>query len=324
MAFTLIRINHVHPDPVDGVEMSDRYRAALDITQFLDERGLNAVQLDEHHVSSTGWSPTPMMTAGMILARTENVLCMIGALLLPLHDPLRVAEDLAVLDLVGKGRIIVTVGLGYRPLEYTAMGKEWSERGAILDESLDVMLKAWTGEPFERNGEMVQVLPRPFTQPHPNIMIGGSAKASARRAVRLGLPFSMGGNKQEVKAYYEELCAEAGVAPVVICPEEAPQTVIVDDPDQAWAEHGHHLLLEAQTYHGWQQPHQKSVVHSHATTVEELRAEGIYRFLTPDQAVALGREQGSVALHPLCGGMPIDVAWRCAELAAESVLKADA
>ena len=186
MAFTLIRINHVHPDPTDGAEMSDRYRAALDIAEFLDERGLNAVQLDEHHVSSTGWSPTPMMTAGMILARTDNVLCMIGALLLPLHDPIRVAEDLAVLDLVSKGRIVVTVGLGYRPVEYTAMGKAWDERGRILDESLDVLLKAWTGDPFEHRGEMVQVLPKPFSQPHPNIMIGGSAKASARRAVRLG------------------------------------------------------------------------------------------------------------------------------------------
>ena len=109
MAYTVFRLNHVHPDPSDGSEMSDRYRAALDMVEFLDQRGLNAVQFDEHHVSSTGWSPTPMMSAGMVLARTENVLCMIGALLLPLHDPIRVAEDLAVLDLVGKGRIVVTM-----------------------------------------------------------------------------------------------------------------------------------------------------------------------------------------------------------------------
>ena len=135
MAYTVFRLNHVHPDPSDGSEMSDRYRAALDMVEFLDQRGLNAVQFDEHHVSSTGWSPTPMMSAGMVLARTENVLCMIGALLLPLHDPIRVAEDLAVLDLVGKGRIVVTMGLGYRPLEYTAMDKEWSRRGKIMDES---------------------------------------------------------------------------------------------------------------------------------------------------------------------------------------------
>ena len=213
MAYTVFRLNHVHPDPSDGSEMSDRYRAALDMIEFLDQRGLNAVQFDEHHVSSTGWSPTPMLNAGMVLARTENVLCMIGALLLPLHDPIRVAEDLAVLDLVSKGRIVVTMGLGYRPVEYTAMAKEWTRRGKIMDESLDVLLQAWTGEPFEHHGETVQVLPKPYTSPHPQIMIGGSAKASARRAARLGLPLYMNGNPPGIKELYEELCAENGTIP---------------------------------------------------------------------------------------------------------------
>ena len=245
MAYTVFRLNHVHPDPSDGSEMSGRYRAALDMIEFLDQRGLNAVQFDEHHVSNTGWSPTPMMSAGMVLARTENVLCMIGALLLPLHDPIRVAEDLAVLDLVGKGRIVVTMGLGYRPLEYTAMDKEWSRRGKIMDESLDVLMKAWTGEPFEHHGETVQVLPKPFTSPHPQIMIGGSAKASARRAARLGLPLYMNGNPPGIKELYEELCAENGTVPFCIAPEEAPQLFITEDPDRAWAELGEHFMLEA-------------------------------------------------------------------------------
>lgn len=322
MAFTLVRINHVHADPTDGTVMSDRYRAALEMTEYLDDKGLHAVQLDEHHVSSVGWSPTPMMTAGMILARTKSVMCMIGALLLPLHDPIRVAEDLAVLDLVSRGRIVVTVGIGYRELEYAAMGKDWDRRGELLDEALDVLLKAWTGEPFEHRGVTVQVLPKPFTQPHPQLMIGGSAPASARRAVRLGLPFSMGGNKPEVKEYYEQLCAQQGVPAAVLCPEEAPQIVIVDDPDQAWADWGEHFLFEARTYHGWQQPYQRSVVHSEAETAEELRAEGIYRFLTPAEAIDHGRAAGSLALHPLCGGMPLEAAQRCAELFAEQVAPA--
>lgn len=322
MAFTLARINHVHPDPSDGTVMSDRYRAALEMVEYLDDKGLHAVQLDEHHVSAVGWSPTPMMTAGMILARTDNVMCMIGALLLPLHDPIRVAEDLAVLDLVSRGRIVVTVGIGYRELEYAAMGKDWDRRGELLDEALDVLLKAWTGEPFEHRGETVQVLPKPFTDPHPQLMIGGSAPASARRAVRLGLPFSMGGNKPEVKEYYERLCSEQGVPAVVLCPEEAPQIVIVDDPDQAWADWGEHFLFEAHTYHSWQQPYQRSVVHSEADNTDELRTEGIYRFLTPAEAIDYGRASGSLALHPLCGGMPIEAAQRCAELFATEVAPA--
>ncbi len=323
MAVSLIRLNHVHPDPTDGAEMSDRYRAALEMIDFLDERGLNAVQLDEHHITDTGWSPTPMMNAGMILARTEKVICMIGALLLPLHDPIRVAEDLAVLDLVSRGRISATVGLGYRPIAYAAMGKDWERRGEILDESLELMIKAWTGKPFEHNGEMIQVLPKSFTRPHPQIRIGGSAKVSARRAVRFGFPFMMGGNKPEVKAYYEQLCAESGITPMVICPEEAPQIHVVDDPDRAWAELGEHFLLEARTYHQWQQPYHRAIVDSRATTVGELRKEGIYRFLTPEEAADLARVKGSITIHPLVGGMPIDEAWSSVELFADGVLLAD-
>jgi len=323
VAFTILRINHVHPDPSNGAEMSERYRAALDMVAFLDDKGLNMVQLDEHHVSETGWSPTPLLTAGMVLARTENVAVTIGALLLPLHDPIRVAEDLAVLDLVGQGRISVTMGLGYRPVEYAAMGKEWTRRGKILDESLDTIFAAWTGEPFEHNGETIQVLPKPLTEPHPAVMIGGSAKASARRAARLGLPLFMNGNPPGIQELYEAECEKHGVTPFCVAPEDTPMIMVVDDPEQAWADWGHHFMLEASTYAGWQPEGQESPVHSHATDdVASLREEGIYRFLTPEEAIARGREAGALAIHPLCGGMPLDAAWRSVELMATEVIPA--
>ena len=323
MAISIMRVNHVHPDPTDPTEMSDRYRGAVEMAAYLDERGLGMVQLDEHHVSSVGWSPTPMLTAGMILARTERVSVTIGALLLPLHDPIRVAEDLAVLDLVGRGRISVTVGLGYRPIEYEAMNREWTRRGKLLDECLDTLLAAWTGEPFEHNGVTVQVLPRPYTRPHPMIMVGGSAKASARRAARYGMPLFMNGNPPGIQELYEEECARLGVTPFCIAPEDTPQVHVVDDPDKAWAELGEHFMLEAVTYADWQPEGQHSPVHSNAMTVSDLREEGIYRFLTPDEAVALAHEKGSIAIHPLCGGMPLDAAWQGVELFADAVLAAE-
>lgn len=322
VAYTIIRINHVHPDPTDADEMSDRYRGALDMCAYLDDKGITAVQLDEHHVNDFGWSPTPMLTAGMILARTRHVTVQIGALLLPLHDPIRVAEDLAVLDLVSRGRIAVTMGLGYRPLEYVAMGKEWKRRGKILDESLETLIAAWTGEPFEHNGATIRVLPRPFTRPHPPVMVGGSAPASARRAARFGMPLFMNGNPPGIKELYEEECERLGVAPFCVAPEDSPQIHVVEDPDRAWAELGEHFMVEAATYAAWQPEGQNSPVHSHATTVEELRAEGIYRFLTPDEAVALATEAGSAVIHPLVGGMPLDEAWASVELFADRVLPA--
>ncbi len=113
----------------------------------------------------------------------------VAALLVPLHDPIRLAEDIAVLDLLSNGRISIVAGLGYRPVEYAMFEREWKRRGKRMDECLEVMVKAWTGEPFEYDGETVQVTPRPLQQPHPMVMIGGSGPAAAKRAARFGFGF---------------------------------------------------------------------------------------------------------------------------------------
>ena len=322
MAYTLVRLNFVHPDPTDPEGMSDRYRAGIEIARYVDKAGFDGISLEEHHSSSMAWSPTPLLNAGMILASTEKVTCTISALLLPLHDPVRVAEDLAVLDLVSKGRIMVCTGLGYRPVEYAATGKEWSRRGRILDECLDVLLKAWTGDPFEHNGEMVQVTPRPYTRPHPMIFVGGSAPASARRAARFGLPLQLPGQFPEIEALYYQECERLGTQGFAIAPDHVAMVHVAEDPDKAWAELGEHFMLEAMTYKNWQPPGQTSAVCSKASTVEELRAEGIYRVLTPGEAADWARNSGSLALHPLVGGMPVDEAWSSVELAVDKVLPA--
>ena len=83
-----------------------------------DRNGFMAVSLEEHHGVDDGWSPAPLTTAGLILGRTKNMRVMVQALLVPLNDPLRVAEQVAVLDLASGGRINVVAGLGYRPEEY--------------------------------------------------------------------------------------------------------------------------------------------------------------------------------------------------------------
>ena len=123
--------------------------------------GFDMLTLSEHHASPDGYLPSPLVLGGAMAARTKQIALWISALLLPLHDPIRLAEDLAVLDLISGGRVSLVTGLGYRPIEYAMFGKEWTRRGKLLDENLDVMIKAWTGEPFEHRGETVQVTPRP-------------------------------------------------------------------------------------------------------------------------------------------------------------------
>ena len=83
------------------------------------------------------------------------------------------------------------------------MGVDFSRRGLLMDELLDTVLKAWTGEPFERNGMTVRVTPRPLTKPHPMLSVGGSVKATARRAVRFRLPLNIPDYMPDLKEYYD-------------------------------------------------------------------------------------------------------------------------
>jgi len=98
---------------------------------------------------------------------------------------------------------------------------------------------------------------------------------------------------------------------------------VAEDPDKAWAELGDYFFHEASTYASWQTEDISSAVHSYATTPDELRAEGIYQVLSPDQVVERVNEAGVAAfvnLHPLVGGMPIDEGWKCLQLYVDEVL----
>ena len=95
---------------------------------------------------------------------------------------------------------------------------------------------------------------------------------------------------------------------------------VAEDPDATWSELGKYFLHEATTYSHWQTPDIASAVHSHADSVEALRAEGIYQVLTPDEALGAATANGAINLHPLVGGMPIAEGWNSLRLYCEQVL----
>jgi alkanesulfonate monooxygenase SsuD/methylene tetrahydromethanopterin reductase-like flavin-dependent oxidoreductase (luciferase family) len=321
---SVLRLNFVQPG-LDPTELSRRYRAGVEMAAYADANGFMAVSFEEHHGAENGWSPSPLLTAGMVLARTENVRVTIQALLVPLHDPLRLAEDLAVLDLAGGGRLSAVAGLGYRPSEYAAHGKDWENRGALMDHCLDTILAAWTGEPFEHNGAMVRVTPRPKSPPQALLFVGGRTKVAARRAARLGLAFWPVAHMPELDAYYLEQCKEHGTTGFTLMPSpDTTFTFVADDPDKAWADLGHHFLHEAQTYAGWQNHDAHSAAYSAATTVDELRAEGKYTVLTPAECIDKARsDAGAVFVHhPLCGGLPPEQGWESLRLFVDQVVPA--
>ena len=320
---TLMRFNMVMPE-LDRLENGRRHQAMLEMCRYADANGFSGISLEEHHGAFNGWSSSPLVLAGLIFGASQKLQITVSALLVPLHDPLRIAEDIAVLDLASGGRLVVIAGIGYRPEEYAAHGKDWAKRGALMDEAISVMRQAWTGQPFEYRGGTVRVTPMPASDPHPILMLGGTSKVAVRRAARFGLPFFAAAHVPGLAEYYNEQCAANGTHGFFMAPSQSTAMVhVAEDPDKAWAELGHHFLHEARVYAGWQTPDIHSAVHSDATTVEELRAEGTYQVLTPDQCVERCRTMGpfdALTLHPMCGGLPIDDAWSSIRLVAEAVI----
>jgi alkanesulfonate monooxygenase SsuD/methylene tetrahydromethanopterin reductase-like flavin-dependent oxidoreductase (luciferase family) len=325
MSMAIIRFDMRAPG-MEPREARRQYEAALEMARWADERSFDMLVLSEHHGSDDGYLPSPLVMAGAVAGCTTRMSINVAALLVPLHDPLRLAEDLAVLDLLSGGRISIVAGLGYRPIEYAMFDREWKRRGKRMDECLEVMFKAWTGEPFEHNGETVRVTPRPLQEPHPLVMIGGSGEAAARRAARFGLGFFPPLGDDRLVEVYREECRRLGNEPgLVLAPDpKQPGTVFVsDDPDKAWQELGPYLLHDAMVYKSWQSADIRSSVSSAATTIEELRAEGIYQILTPDECVSIAAEMGpfgAITHHPLCGGTPPELAWPSLELFVDRVL----
>ncbi|MER7695535.1 LLM class flavin-dependent oxidoreductase [Streptomyces sp. NPDC096095] len=310
MAFTVVRFNPVEPGSAPA-SLSARYRAALEMAAYADERGVDTVQTEEHHGVADSWLPSPFTFAGAVFGATRRIAVTVSAIIGPLHDPLRLAEDIAVLDLLSGGRLVT--GIGYRPEEYERAGVAWGRRGRLRDELLETLLAAWTGEPFPYRGRTVRVTPRPYTRPHPLLLVGGSSRAAARRAARLGLPLFPSAYLPELEAYYHERRAEHGTEGFYMMPSRrTPLLHFSEDPERAWAPYGGHLLHEARTYASWQSEDIRSAVRSSASTVAELREEGVYRIVTPDGLRALEAE--SVVLHPLCGGMPVEEGWRSLRL----------
>src|SRR5690242_1389459 len=163
------------------------YTACLDQCAWADEHGFDFVALSEHHGVDDGYLPAPVVLAAAVAGRTKRIPINIAAILVPLHDPVRLAEQLAVLDLASGSRVSAVAGLGYRQEELAMAGVDRTARGRLLEEYVGVLRKAWTGEPFEWRGRTIHVTPKPANPPM--ILMGGSTAAAARRAARLGCGF---------------------------------------------------------------------------------------------------------------------------------------
>lgn len=311
-------------DTTDPAARSELYRTALEMTEWSETKGCLSTIVSEHHSVADGYLPSPVPLAAAMAARTSKLSINVSALLLALYEPIKLAEDLAVVDLISRGRVSYVIGIGYRDVEFDLFGIDRKTRAQVTEDRIQLLRRLWTGEPVEYEGRTVQVTPTPFTPGGPLLAYGGGTEAAARRAGRLGMYFMANSASTALEHAYRDEAKLAGIKPVGVrlMEPDVPLTVFVaDDPDKAWNEIGDYLLADAVGYAGWNSGSGSPNI-SHATTVDELRGErGGYRILTPDEASAQIAAGHPLALQPLVGGIPTDLAWPYLETAAAVTAK---
>jgi alkanesulfonate monooxygenase SsuD/methylene tetrahydromethanopterin reductase-like flavin-dependent oxidoreductase (luciferase family) len=295
------------------------YSAVSDMCEWAETRGAALAVLSEHHGASDGHLPTPLILASAVAARTQEMAILLAAVPLPLWDPVRLAEEMSVLDLISRGRVSYVFGLGHREEEYIHFGVEMASRGRVADEYLGVLIPLVRGESVEFRGRHVLVTPRCTSPNGPALMIAGGSKAAVRRAATHGLGFISQIDRPELRTYYEEQCRRLGTIPGFVqfpAPDTPTVVFVADDVDQAWEQVGPHLLHDAAMAASYRHGDDSVASITRAQTVAELRkAHGPYRILTLSEATEFVRAGKSLPLHPLCGGLDPDLAWRYLETA---------
>ena len=312
--------------PSTGAPTGDLYAAALEMTTWSEERGAVAAIVCEHHGQADGYLPSPMILATALAARTSSIQIVLAVVVLPLYEPIRLAEEMVVLDIISGGRVRYVCAVGYREDEYAMFGVDFRRRGRIADDWLSVLLRAKTGEPFEHGGRTIHVTPKPLTPDGPSVSWGGGTEPAARRAGRNGLGFFGQTDDEVLREAFEEAARQAGHEPgwCYLPPKDLPTSLFVaDDLDRAWEEVGPYLMHDARSYAAMNVTGDATTSFSFAGSVDELRAEGrSHRIVTVEEAIELARSGLPLPLHPLIGGLPPEIAWRYLRTVTDEVIPA--
>jgi len=302
-----------------GVTSSQIFSEAMKMIEYADANGIDKVDFQEHHQSEDGYVPCPILPGVAAAARTKDIAIVMGAIILPFHDPVELAEQIAVADILSGGRFYAVLAAGYSPTEFAAFGVSLKDRARIMDEGFDTILRALSGERFMFGSREVFVRPLPTRPAREIVYGGGGTRASARRAAKFGL--SMWPMNDSIIADYEDACAEFGVTDYKFI-RGVTSVYVTDDPERGWSEIGKHLVHYMQSYAKWSSDSATSASPLHGMdTIEKIRAAGLVQVLTPDEAIAMGRTR-SIGLQPLIGGLHPDHGWKSLTLFVEKVLPA--
>ena len=198
----------------------------IDEAVYAEQLGLNSAWIGEHHFSTLGVLSCPDLALSYIAARTQRIRLAPAVTVLPLHHPIRVAEQWATLDLLSSGRVDFAAGRGYDRREYLPLGVSFEDNQSIFEEGMEVVRRLWSADaPISCHGrhyafDDIAITPRPVQRPIP-AYVASFSQPSIELAARLGCglivaPFAAAisyGGLRQVAELYHETCAKAGTKP---------------------------------------------------------------------------------------------------------------
>jgi alkanesulfonate monooxygenase SsuD/methylene tetrahydromethanopterin reductase-like flavin-dependent oxidoreductase (luciferase family) len=289
------------------------------MSEWADRSGLAFIVLSEHHGSEDGYLPSALTMAAAVAARTRQVHIQIAAVAAGLHDPLRLAEEVAVVDLISGGRLSVVVANGYVREEFAMFGAPYSGRVARTAETVATLRQAWLGEPFEFRGRTVRVTPSPHQPGGPPILLAGSSEGAARRAARIADGYQPS-TPDTWEHYRDELRQLGKPDPGPYVGGDTGFVHLANDPATAWSAIAPFALHETNSYGRWAVAADAETGYQPETDPAQLRTSGRYRVLTPEEFRVEVAATGVAVLHPMMGGMPPELGWQSLRLLEQDVL----
>ncbi|RFU41543.1 LLM class flavin-dependent oxidoreductase [Actinomadura logoneensis] len=190
MKFSAFHLFHQFAGQTPG----EVYEYQIEIVELLEELGFDGVWIAEHHFREYGTVPNIFTMLANLAARTERLRLGTGIVVLPLHNPVHVAEEAAMVDLLSGGRLQLGIGRGYQAIEFENFGLDLAEARDRFNESLDVILGLWTQENFEYKGRFFEtghplnLMPRPVQRPHPPVHVAAVSPETVEMYAARGLP----------------------------------------------------------------------------------------------------------------------------------------
>ena len=318
--------------PIEGGRY---YRESLDEVTRAEELGFDSAWMEEHHSVTNHYWPSPLTVLAGFATRTSKMLLGTDILVAPFYHPVRLAEDVALLDIMSDGRMVLGVAIGYKPDEFSLYGAPLEKRGARFEEQLAIMTALWNGERVAWKGTAYTVEgrlePLPVTKPHPPVWIGGWGDITLKRAAALADNWIPGptADLRRLLDGKQKFLANRAAAGRTAALTEWPLTrdlIIADTDARARELAEEHIMVAYRTeYAGrWRHPFIDASI---ATDLGRLMAD---RFIIggPDQCIAQIRrfvEQYGVT-HLICRtffpGMPHAHIMRELELVAKEVMPA--